>query len=694
MQSTRVDGATGRKARRATIGAVAALAALMLASQASADPRAAAVSAWKQAVAGPSALSHALAAHHGKLGPEFRARLRYAHSDGTLRVMVTTRARTPATERLARRATQWVQWYGELPGFYAAVTPGQLATLLDARDIRNVEADYRVSHNLSIAARDVGTRGRDVVAGGATNGDVNVSASSPSTGWEGDAPATLVDAANIMVDAVGLKRICLAPLCDTVQLGVADAGDLAINAAATETDWVDLEVIAPDGTVSFRFGDSTAPLVIKDATPGVYTVNVWVNTIVVLNSGHYSATATLGPDTGAPAAVWRLDRTAGALGALAADAPGLTADQATGKGVTVANIDSGIDKTHPDFGGFACQRAALAACNSRVKKAITIDHLLNAGIDPGDGLPTTEGASGHGTHVAGIILGNGYMARKAAGETSVLRRPVGLPIGMAPQAELVSIKNGDTLWAGLSIFGLEWVAAHAQELGIRVVNNSWGCPGGCASNSEGLIELAQKALYDAGVLVVFSAGNDGGTEDGAVFSGNSQSPYVLSVANYDAATHLLNGTSSRGSSAEPLPDAATWTPESEPVDGLRRPDIAAPGTSVWSTRSLTGGAATIAPRGDTGDVPDAGLTDGTGGYITATGTSMSAPHVSGAAALMFSACPSATVLDVMRAFMSTADPSRVLKTDGSAVADPFEVGYGGLAVRSALDWLRANTTAC
>ena len=64
-----------------------------------------------------------------------------------------------------------------------------------------------------------------------------------------------------MVDAVGLKRICLAPLCDTVKLGVADAGDLAISATATETDWVDLEVIAPDGTVSFRFGDSTAPLV-------------------------------------------------------------------------------------------------------------------------------------------------------------------------------------------------------------------------------------------------------------------------------------------------------------------------------------------------------------------------------------------------------------------------------------------------
>jgi subtilisin family serine protease len=302
--------------------------------------------------------------------------------------------------------------------------------------------------------------------------------------------------------------------------------------------------------------------------------------------------------------------------------------------------------------------------------------------------------SGHGTHVAGIMVGNGYMARKAAGETSVLRRAVGLPIGIAPEASLVSIKNGDTLWAGLGTLGLSWLAEHAQELGVRVANNSWGCPGGCGFDGASSTALTLKALYDAGVLVTFATGNDGGTSDGAVFSGNAQSPYVLGVANYDAANHVLNSSSSRGSSAEALPAPATWTPESEPVDGLRRPDLAAPGTSVWSTRSLTGGAATIVPRVDTGDVPGAPVTDGTGGYIAATGTSMAAPHVAGAAALMFSACPAATVLDVMRAFMSSADANRVLTTDGSAVAQPFEVGYGGLAVRSALDWLRANTTAC
>jgi subtilisin family serine protease len=692
MRAGRGNARLGRPIRRATGTALVAL--LVAAPLSLADSRPASVDAWRQAAAGPSALSLALAAHSGKLGPEFRARLRYAHADGTLRVMVTARGRNAATESFVKRATTWSQWYRQMPGLYAAVTPAQLATLLASPAVTHVEADYPVDYSLSISARDVGARGRDEVTAGSANGDVTVSASSPTASWEGDAPATLIDAANILVDAAGLHRVCVAPICDTKTLAVADRGDLTIAATATETDWVDLEVIAPDGTVAFRFGDSTAPLTIKDANPGTYTVNAWVNTIAVLNTGHYTATATLGPDSGAPPAIWRLDRTAGALGALASADAGLDAGQATGRGVTVAVIDSGIDKTHPDFGGFACQPGPFAPCDSRIKKAITIDHLLDAGIDPGDGLPTTEAASGHGTHVAGIIAGNGYMARAALGQESLLRSHAGIPIGIAPQASLVSIKNGDTLWAGLGIFGLEWLGAHAQELGVRVASNSWGCPGGCAADPEGLVELAEKALYDAGVLVVFAAGNDGGTEDGAAFSGQSQSPYVLSVANYDAANHVLNSSSSRGLGTEPLPDPATWTPQSEPGAGYRRPDLGAPGTSVWSTRSLTGGAASIVPRVDTGDVPGAPVPEGTGGYIALTGTSMSTPHVAGAAALLFSACPSATVLDAMRALMASADPNRVLTSDGTATAAPFEIGYGGLDVRGALDWLRANTAAC
>lgn len=115
---------------------------------------------------------------------------------------------------------------------------------------------------------------------------------------------------------------------------------------------------------------------------------------------------------------------------------------------------------------------------------------------------------------------------------------------------------------------------------------------------------------------------------------------------------------------------------------------------MWAARSLTGGAAGVVPRVDTADVPGAPVAEGTGGYAPLTGTSMAAPHVSGAAAVLFSACPTATVLEVMRALMASAGATRVLSTEGDRVAVPYEVGCGGLAVRPALDWLRANSPAC
>jgi subtilisin family serine protease len=76
------------------------------------------------------------------------------------------------------------------------------------------------------------------------------------------------------------------------------------------------------------------------------------------------------------------------------------------------------------------------------------------------------------------------------------------------------------------------------------------------------------------------------------------------------------------------------------------------------------------------------------------GTSMATPHVVGASAVLFGACPAATPLDVMRAVMVGAVRDRVLKTGSTAVAEPFETGYGGLDVRRSLDWLQANLASC
>ena len=172
-------------------------------------------------------------------------------------------------------------------------------------------------------------------------------------------------------------------------------------------------------------------------------------------------------------------------------------------------------------------------------------------------------------------------------------------------------------------------------------------------------------MYDAGIVVTFAVGNDGGGSNGTAFSGYAQSPYVLGVASYDDTNKRLASTSSRGSD-NTLPDPATWTPESEPASGERRPDVAAPGVNIWAARTLTGGAASLVPRQNTGDV-----TGGAGccirEYAAMGGTSMATPHVSGAAALAFSACPTAKPLDVMRAIMATAQPD-VLKSTGSATA--------------------------
>lgn len=387
--------------------------------------------------------------------------------------------------------------------------------------------------------------------------------------------------------------------------------------------------------------------------------------------------------------VWSWDATAVAFDS---DVTGVTAPL-TGAGVTAAIIDSGVDETHKDFSGISCSPVPLAPCNSRIVLKVKAEAWSGTLVQlyPSDALPTTDLASGHGTHVSGIVAGNAWYSRNGHAGAGA----DGLHFGVAPEASLVVVTNGDTLWAGMADQALNWVRINHATYGIKVTSNSWGCLGGCAYNAASTTSIYVKDLYDLGIVSVFAAGNDGGTGGGSEFSGYAQSPYVIGVAahgrNNDLASFSSRGSSS---SSNTLPAIGTWTPGGATVGSERRPDVSAPGVGIASARSLTGGAASLAPRVMARDVDANRGNVVSGPYVSMDGTSMATPHVTGAVVLLFDECPTATPLQVMRAIFAGADATAIKKTGSSVTAEPFEVGYGKLDVRASLDWIMTNVTGC
>ena len=543
---------------------------------------------WITTAADPAYVQQTIDRYRYKLDAQFNERLKYVGSDGMLRVMAVTSSRGADVQSFVADSTTAHRWYENWDGFYALVTPDQIANLLASPYVLNVEPDYAIDQKLSSSAIDVRARtasgAPSVVPDGTQQG--TVSAASPSLTYSGSAPAYPVLSINGLLGIGGVRPLCQAPSCHSFKLHVTDSGTLTVGARIASANYIAIEVVKPDGT-SIYSEDATgsASATFQKTPPGSYVVNTWVNSVGT--SAPFTGSATLQiPGSSAPDGLWGFTQTEG-TGALFAADPKLSVAAATGKGVTAAVIDGGIDKTHPDFGGFSCTPEPYQACESRVKEAVTLSQVVNlAALEHGSSMPTTEFASGHGTHVAGIVAGNGYVARRTAGSNSNSAKVTGspgIPIGVAPEASLVSIKNGETLSAGLSSFAMDWLASNAQRLGVRTVNNSWGCSGGCAATSS--TAAAAKALYLKGVLVVFAAGNDAGTNNGSKFSGDSQGPYGLSVANYDDVSHRLASSSSRGLGtarcrtrrrgrprASPPPDTAARTsPPPEPTSGQPGP---------------------------------------------------------------------------------------------------------------------------
>ena len=238
----------------------------------------------------------------------------------------------------------------------------------------------------------------------------------------------------------------------------------------------------------------------------------------------------------------------------------------TGAGIGVAVIDSGIAGWHNDL-------------SSRTPVMYPYgDQRVAAFVDFVNGRTAPYDDEGHGTHVAGIIAGNGHDS-------------LGRHAGVAPDATLVALKVLDADGRGTisdAIAALDWVLTNRQQYNIRVVNLSVG-----AAVRESYwtdpFTVAAKRVADAGVVVVTAAGNLGKNASGEALYGGvtapGNAPWVLTVGasstNGSLTRHddAMAGFSSRG------PTYLDWAAKPDLVaSGVGTISLSAPNSTFYATR--------------------------------------------------------------------------------------------------------------
>jgi serine protease AprX len=310
----------------------------------------------------------------------------------------------------------------------------------------------------------------------------------------------------------------------------------------------------------------------------------------------------------------------------------------TGAGVGVMVIDSGIDATHSDlaYGDRVIQNVQALTNLSSILTFLPPTYL--------EGQLNTDLTSGHGTHCAGSVGGNGSQSG-------------GLHRGVATDAKIIGYGSGAVIALLDSLGGFDYALAHKNSFSvpIKVLSNSWGTTGPFDPTDP--VVVASYEAYKQGIVTLFAAGNDGPAAN--TINPYSVAPWVIAVGAADK-QGLLADFSSRGNPGESgsftMPDGTQWTYSSQPT-------LVATGVSVISTRSLTG---VLPPLGITEDISLDPLQ--LPFYTHMSGTSMATPHVAGIVALLLEANPSLTPAQVKQILVDTAIPM-----PGRA---PFEVGVG------------------
>ena len=293
-----------------------------------------------------------------------------------------------------------------------------------------------------------------------------------------------------------------------------------------------------------------------------------------------------------------------------------------GTGVVVAVIDSGVQRTHPQLKNAIYVNPGESGLDDqgRDKSSNGVDDDSNGFVDDVSGYdfalnsPNVGDTSGHGTHVSGIIAADSTQGRIK---------------GIAPGARILPL---DFMVDGSgNISDAIRAMNYAVSRGAKVINASWG---GAPCSAT-----LQKAIDDAGrqgVLFVAASGN----------SGDDLDSYPEYPAAFNVPTQITVGASMYTSRSPSIPKTEKMAVFSNYSYDLVH--IMAPGVDIVSTY----------PQDTT---------------VEMDGTSMAAPFVSGAAAILFSVRPNATPLEVKNALLNSAD------------SGPFKVSSRGrLNIRKAL----------
>ncbi len=327
------------------------------------------------------------------------------------------------------------------------------------------------------------------------------------------------------------------------------------------------------------------------------------------------------------------------------DAPEVWAQGYQGQGVRVAVIDSGIWEYTPDLAVPGTNRTGGDDDDDDDENMIKPKRLIKS-----FGISSAADKFGHGTFVASMIAGNGASSG-------------GYYVGVAPQADIINVRVSDE-WGGASesnvVAGIQWVLQNKAAYNIRVVNMSLNST---TEQPYGLSPLnaAAEILWFNGVVVVVSGGNNGAVSPGKVFS-PANDPFVIAV-----------GSTDERQTGNPTDDLIpSFSAFGITQEGYARPDVVAPGSYIVSTLADHSNFQRVDTDNHVSAMDKQGKVKIR--QFVASGTSISAGAVSGAAALLLQAMPG----------LNPDQVKYLLMVSATAVNDNSGAGAGQINIANAI----------